>query len=172
MMLTVCQRLREHLAAVYGVTPRGIPLDEWIARLLTAARLDSDQCPPPAHRNLWDERDVAVITYGDSVLLETEAPLKSLNQFLVGRLGELVSWVHVLPFHPWTSDDGFSVLDYSSVNEALGDWGDISKLASDYRIMADLVLNHCSRRSAWFENFLALLTILNPMIHKGFYTPW
>ncbi len=153
MILTVCQRLREHLAAVYGVTPRGLPLDEWIERLLTAARLDSDQCPPPAHRNLWDERDVAVITYGDSVLLETEAPLKSLNQFLVGRLGELVSWVHVLPFHPWTSDDGFSVLDYSSVNEALGDWGDISKLASDYRIMADLVLNHCSRRSAWFENF-------------------
>ncbi len=152
-MLTVFQRLREHLAAVYGVTPRGLPLDEWIARLLTAARLDSDQSPPSAHRNLWDERDIAVITYGDSVLSETEAPLKSLHEFLVGRLGALVSWVHVLPFHPWTSDDGFSVLDYSSVNEALGDWEDISKLASDYRLMADLVLNHCSSRSAWFENF-------------------
>ena len=64
-----------------------------------------------------------------------------------------MSWVHVLPFHPWTSDDGFSVLDYSSVNEALGDWSDISALADDYRLMADLVLNHCSSRSAWFENF-------------------
>ena len=152
-MLTVCQRLREHLAAVYGMAPHGLPVDDWAARLLAAARLDADQSPPPAHRNLWDERDVAVITYGDSVLSDNEAPLKSLHQFLVDRLGQLVSWVHVLPFHPWTSDDGFSVLDYSSVNEALGDWSDISALADDYRLMADLVLNHCSSRSAWFENF-------------------
>ena len=152
-MLTVCQRLREHLAAVYGMAPHGSPVDDWAARLLAAARLDADQSPPPAHRNLWDERDVAVITYGDSVLSDNEAPLKSLHQFLVDRLGQLVSWVHVLPFHPWTSDDGFSVLDYSSVNEALGDWSDISALADDYRLMADLVLNHCSSRSAWFENF-------------------
>ena len=152
-MLTVCQRLREHLAAVYGMAPHGLPVDDWAARLLAAARLDAEQSPPPAHRNLWDERDVAVITYGDSVLSDNEAPLKSLHQFLVDRLGQLVSWVHVLPFHPWTSDDGFSVLDYSSVNEALGDWSDISALADDYRLMADLVLNHCSSRSAWFENF-------------------
>ncbi|MBM27713.1 MAG: alpha-amylase [Halieaceae bacterium] len=152
-MLTVCQRLREHLAAVYGMAPHGLPVDDWAARLLAAARLDADQSPPPAHRNLWDERDVAVITYGDSVLSDDEAPLKSLHQFLVDRLGQLVSWVHVLPFHPWTSDDGFSVLDYSSVNEALGDWSDVSALADDYRLMADLVLNHCSSRSAWFENF-------------------
>ena len=66
-----------------------MPVDDWVARLLTAARLDADQSPPPAHRNLWDERDVAVITYGDSVLSETEAPLKSLHQFLVDRLGDL-----------------------------------------------------------------------------------
>ena len=39
------------------------------------------------------------------------------------------------------------------MNEALGDWRDISKLAGDYRLMADLVLNHCSSRSAWFETF-------------------
>jgi sucrose phosphorylase len=76
--------------------------------------------PPPAHRNLWDETDVAVITYGDSLLNGEEAPLKTLHGFLTQRLGALVSWVHVLPFHPWTSDDGFAVLDYSSVNEALG----------------------------------------------------
>ena len=141
MMLTVCQRLREHLAAVYGMAPHGLPVDDWAARLLAAARLDADKSPPPAHRNLWDERDVAVITYGDSVLSDNEAPLQSLHQFLIDRLGQLVSWVHVLPFHPWTSDDGFSVLDYSSVNEALGDWSDISALADDYRLMADLVLS-------------------------------
>ena len=152
MISTLSQRLREHLAAVYcGV--RGSAQDEWLERLLKVARLDADQVPPAAHRNLWGEADVAVITYGDSVLNGAEPPLQTLHAFLTRRLGALVSWVHVLPFHPWTSDDGFAVLDYSSVNEALGTWADITRLGVDYRLMADLVLNHCSSRSAWFENF-------------------
>ena len=96
---------------------------------------------------------MAVITYGDSLLDGNEVPLKTLHRFLTQQLGTLVSWVHVLPFHPWTSDDGFAVLDYSSVNEALGTWSDITRLGIDYRLMVDLVLNHCSSRSAWFENF-------------------
>jgi len=152
MISTLSQRLREHLAAVYdGV--RGGAQDEWLERLLEVARLDADQVPPAAHRNLWGEADVAVITYGDSILNGAEPPLQTLHAFLTRRLGALVSWVHVLPFHPWTSDDGFAVLDYSSVNEALGTWADITRLGVDYRLMADLVLNHCSSRSAWFENF-------------------
>jgi len=152
MISTLSQRLREHLAAVYdGV--RGGAQDEWLERLLEVARLDADQVPPAAHRNLWGEADVAVITYGDSILNGAEPPLQTLHAFLTRRLGALVSWVHVLPFHPWTSDDGFAVLDYSSVNEALGTWADITRLGVDYRLKADLVLNHCSSRSAWFENF-------------------
>ena len=152
MISTLSQRLREHLAAVYGGVCGGAQ-DEWLERLLKVARLDADQVPPAAHRNLWGEADVAVITYGDSVLNGAEPPLRTLHTFLTRRLGALVSWVHVLPFHPWTSDDGFAVLDYSSVNEALGTWADITRLGVDYRLMADLVLNHCSSRSAWFENF-------------------
>ena len=153
MISTLSQRLREHLAAVYGDATSDEALDGWVDRLLDAAQLSATQSPPPAHRNLWDETDVAVITYGDSLLNGEEAPLKTLHGFLTQRLGALVSWVHVLPFHPWTSDDGFAVLDYSSVNEALGTWSDITRLGVDYRLMADLVLNHCSSRSAWFENF-------------------
>ena len=153
MTRTLSQRLREHLATIYSDTPHQAFLDEWVVRLLSAAHLRADQAPPPAHRNLWDETDVAVITYGDSLLDGEEAPLKTLHRFLTQQLGALVSWVHVLPFHPWTSDDGFAVLDYSSVNEALGTWSDITRLGIDYRLMADLVLNHCSSRSAWFENF-------------------
>jgi len=152
-MLTVSQRLREHLATIYRDTPHQAFLDDWVIRLLNAAHLSADQTPPPPHRNLWDETDVAVITYGDSLLDEDEVPLKTLHRFLTQQLGKLVSWVHILPFHPWTSDDGFAVLDYSSVNEALGAWSDITQLGIDYRLMADLVLNHCSSRSAWFENF-------------------
>ena len=153
MISTLSQRLREHLAAVYSGLCGGVSPDEWVVRLLEAARLDGNQKPPTAYRNLWSEADVAVITYGDSLLNGAELPLQTLHGFLTRRLGSLVSWVHVLPFHPWTSDDGFAVLDYSSVNEALGTWADITRLGVDYRLMADLVLNHCSSRSAWFENF-------------------
>ena len=108
----------------------------------------------PSHpADLWSQRDVALITYGDSIVDGGSKPLKVLRDFCETWLGSCVTWVHVLPFFPWTSDDGFSVLDYSSVNQALGDWNDISEIATDYRLMADLVLNHCSSRSAWFENF-------------------
>ena len=108
----------------------------------------------PAHStDLWSQRDVALITYGDSIVVEGSKPLRVLRDFCETWLGNCVTWVHILPFFPWTSDDGFSVLDYSSVNQALGDWNDISDIATDYRLMSDLVLNHCSSRSAWFENF-------------------
>ncbi|KZY77385.1 alpha-amylase, partial [Oleiphilus sp. HI0069] len=43
---------------------------------------------------------------------------------------------------------------FSSVNEALGDWPDIQDIASHYKLMSDLVINHCSSRSVWFQNFI------------------
>ena len=108
----------------------------------------------PAHpADLWSQRDIALITYGDSIVDGGAKPLKVLRDFCEKWLANCVTWVHILPFFPWTSDDGFSVLDYSSVNQALGDWNDINDIAIDYRLMADLVLNHCSSRSAWFDNF-------------------
>ena len=108
----------------------------------------------PAHSaDLWSQRDIALITYGDSIVDGGSKPLKVLRDFCEKWLANCVTWVHILPFFPWTSDDGFSVLDYSSVNQALGDWNDINDIAIDYRLMADLVLNHCSSRSAWFDNF-------------------
>ena len=104
--------------------------------------------------NHWDETDSLVITYGDSVLLDNEKPLRTLNRFLDKYCRSSISGVHILPFYPFTSDDGFSVLDYSSVNESLGDWEDINAIANNYSLMADLVVNHCSARSPWFENFI------------------
>ncbi len=152
MSHSVEQRLRKHLEAVYGDNHHP-NLTKWSDALLGAARLRPDQHPPEPHRNLWSEADIGLISYGDSILHDAEPPLKTLHGFLTQEMGGAISWVHVLPFHPWTSDDGFSVLDYSSVNEALGTWADVTRLGIDYRLMADLVLNHCSSRSAWFENF-------------------
>jgi hypothetical protein len=121
--------------------------------LLALMRLDGNVGLAQYPVNHWDQRDTVVITYGDSLLRAGEKPLRTLKTFLDEHSDGLLSGVHILPFYPWSSDDGFSVLDYSSVNESLGDWSDIKSIASDYDLMADLVINHCSSRSLWFDNF-------------------
>jgi len=108
---------------------------------------------PPEHSNTWDQSDIFVITYGDSVQKEGEEPLKTLHQFLDEKLKGVINGVHILPFFPYSSDDGFSVIDYTQVNDALGDWSHIEKIGSSFNLMADLVVNHCSSRSRWFDNF-------------------
>ncbi|MCB9452932.1 MAG: sugar phosphorylase [Anaerolineaceae bacterium] len=100
------------------------------------------------------ERDVILITYGDQVHREDEAPLATLHAFLKVRLAGAINAVHILPFYPYTSDDGFSVIDYRAVNPAFGDWDDVSRLNADFRLMFDAVINHISSQSAWFQAFL------------------
>jgi len=102
----------------------------------------------------WDEKDIILITYGDSIKKEGEIPLQTLKTFLDSNLKEQVSIVHILPFFPYSSDDGFSVIDFREVNPELGDWDDIKELTTGYDFMADLVINHVSSKSLWFLNFL------------------
>ena len=109
---------------------------------------ESDNAPT------WSEKDQWVISYGDSIVAEETPPLAVLNEFLQRYLGERISGVHVLPFFPWSSDDGFSVIHYREVNPELGDWQHIRELANHYDVMGDLVLNHVSRESLWFVDYL------------------
>lgn len=102
----------------------------------------------------WNEEDVVLITYGDSIKTEKQAPLTTLHTFLNKNLKEQLSIVHILPFFPYSSDDGFSVIDFRKVNPELGDWSDIEELNKDFDLMADLVINHASSKSEWFNNFL------------------
>ncbi len=110
------------------------------------------QAPPP-HQRLT-ARDAVLITYGDQFRTADEPPLRTLHRFLRAHLGESISAVHILPFFPYSSDDGFSVIDYRRVNPALGTWEHIRALEADYRLMFDAVINHISRQSAWFQGFL------------------
>lgn len=103
----------------------------------------------------WSEKDQWLICYGDSIIDTDSPPLAVLNDFLQTRLGDRISGVHVLPFFPWSSDDGFSVIHYREVNPELGDWQHIQTLAQHYDVMADLVLNHVSRESLWFVDYLS-----------------
>ena len=100
------------------------------------------------------ERDSILITYGDQVQTPGEKPLQTLGTLCQKHLAGVVSGIHVLPFYPWTSDDGFSVVDYRKVDPALGDWDDISTMQSHFRLMFDAVINHISSQSDWFKAFL------------------
>ncbi len=102
----------------------------------------------------WDESDIVLITYGDSIKSPGRKPLNTLQKFLEEYLKDELSYVHILPFFPYSSDDGFSVIDYKMVDPELGDWSDIQKLSTRFKLMFDLVINHVSQHSVWFQNYL------------------
>ena len=102
----------------------------------------------------WSQEDSFLITYGDSLVSDDKKPLKNMLAFLTGHLQNTVSGVHILPFFPFTSDDGFAVSDYENVRDDLGDWSDIAAIGEEFRLMSDVVINHASAGHRWFEQFL------------------
>jgi sucrose phosphorylase len=149
------QRVEHHLSVIYAGVELQQSIEEVAQKLISTMKLtnNDDLQQPLQHHNGWDQSDVVLITYGDTLEQSGLSPLETLHQFLNKYCQHTINSVHILPFFPYSSDDGFSVIDYSSVNEALGDWNDIQKIASNYRLMSDVVINHCSARSAWFTNF-------------------
>lgn len=148
------QRIRErvglHVREIYGDEDA----EEITEELMEAAGM-SDQVPPVAFgTSKWDQSDVFLITYGNSIVREGRPPLRELGNFLIRELKDTFSGVHILPFNPYSSDDGFSVIDYTAVDPALGSWEDIAAIESEFIVMSDLVINHCSRESVWFKNYV------------------
>jgi sucrose phosphorylase len=153
------QRSQHLLEMIYHETDIGIPFEVFTETLLKEMRLESESHQVASHdqvrpSDLWDQSTTVMITYGDSFLSDKEKPLITLKHFLDEYCEGLINSVHILPFFPFSSDDGFSVMDFSCVNEALGEWRDIESISQNYRLMADLVINHCSSRSLWFQNFI------------------
>lgn len=114
--------------------------------------IGTESGPIPLQNN-WNELDIVLITYADTIRNDNNSHLSTLYNFVNKRLRDTVSTLHILPFFPYSSDDGFSVMDYTSVNPSLGSWTDINAIATDFKVMSDLVINHCSSRSLWFENY-------------------
>ncbi len=108
----------------------------------------------PPGNNFWSEKDSLVITYGNSIVDGAHKPLDLLRDFLQRNLKGVINGVHILPFFPFTSDDGFAVSDYRAVNPVLGDWPDIARIGGEFKLMSDLVLNHVSSQSHWFNEYL------------------
>ncbi len=140
-----------HLAQIYPEHDINSLADDCVQ----AMGLENNSEIPEQYANHWDESDVAVITYGNTFLRDNETPLDTLYHFLSEHLEDTINIVHILPFFPFSSDDGFAVMDYTQVNESYGDWEDIIHIASRFKLMSDLVINHCSGRSRWFEQLKA-----------------
>ncbi len=102
----------------------------------------------------FSQDDVILITYGDTLCRENQAPLATFHEFARKYLADTFSAVHFLPFFPFSSDDGFSVIDYYSINPELGSWDHINSIGSEFRLMFDHVLNHISSKSEWFNHYL------------------
>ena len=147
----IMQSMRARLERLYG----SARADRLIERLaLLCSRFSDDLVPKSRSGALWDQRDNLLITYGDMVTREGEAPLATLKGFLDKRVGDAFSSVHLLPVFPYSSDEGFSVVDYRTINPNLGTWSDIRTISTQYQLMLDLVINHVSRKSTWFEDYV------------------
>lgn len=143
--------IRQRLHRLYG--ERADFLMERLFMLLGRYGVSSTARPAPATR--WSEQDAVLITYADMVQAEEQRPLTSLMHFARRRLRGAVNSIHILPFCPWSSDDGFSVIDYREVDPRYGKWSDVEALGNHFDLMFDLVLNHCSQQSSWFKDFIS-----------------
>ncbi len=106
-----------------------------------------------AGNNMWSADNTYVITYGNSIIDGEHKPLSLLQDFVTENLKGVIKGVHILPYFPYTSDDGFAITDYRAVDSGLGGWEDIERIGREFRLMSDLVLNHCSSQSSWFNEF-------------------
>ncbi|MFH1985800.1 MAG: sugar phosphorylase [Pseudomonadota bacterium] len=138
------------LKRIYG-REKGAAAFSRLSKLLDAFSRGgpADENPP------FSEKDAILITYGDALLRSGERPLQTLHRFAGDYFKEAFSGIHILPFFPYSSDDGFSVSDFFTVRSDLGQWQDIQALGKDYTLMVDLVANHVSAQSGWFKSYLA-----------------
>ena len=145
--------IKEHLQNLYPDCWE--ELEQRIEALTESWKLKMGSTSGEALYPWVSKEDVMLITYGDGIKREGEAPLATLRSFLNEELSDTVSAVHLLPMFPYTSDDGFSVTDFKEINPELGDWEDIGNLGKQYDLMFDAVINHVSKSSRYFKEYAA-----------------
>ncbi len=138
----------DDLTFIYGSDCAQKILPEFQSRLIRLAKAAGHRVP-----HQLDEHDVILITYGDICTPDTGTRLEGLYHFAHRYIKDAISTMHILPFYPYSSDDGFSVIDYLQVDPNLGSWSDVEQIGSEYHLMFDLVANHISRESPWFVKY-------------------
>jgi len=96
------------------------------------------------------ENKIMLITYANTM----GTNLKDLERILAERFAGVFGGVHILPFFPSSGDRGFAVINYDRVDPAFGTWEDIDRLAGQYSLMADFMLNHVSIRCEEFKDYM------------------
>ena len=143
--------VRKRLERLYG--KQAEKLLERFVMMIGRYGVGVDVVPIEAH---WDEKDCILITYADTLSDPASGtPLQTLKAFADQHLKGAIRGIHLLPFYPWSSDDGFSVIDYRQVEAGCGSWHDVQKLGEGFDLMFDVVLNHCSSQSSWFKDYVA-----------------
>jgi sucrose phosphorylase len=160
-------KIRRWLEKLYG-PQAGADLTSHIEGRLNAFKPSSE-----AKCLSFDAGDAILITYADSIGTYADsigtsaggrsaqfpgpsekAPLAALHAFADRYLRGLFSAIHFLPFYPYSSDDGFSVIDFHRVDPAVGNWDQVTDFGRDYVLMLDYVLNHVSAKSPWIRAYL------------------
>lgn len=148
---TTLSNLQDRLESLYG--ERRTP--GLLQRLtVTAGSCATDEIPEQRCMSCWSEKEIVLVTYGDMIGNDDEPGLVTLKRFLDSQLRGVIDCVHLLPPFPSSSGEGFAVIDYRGIDPALGDWRQVDAISADYRLMLDLVINHCSRQSEWFQDFV------------------
>ncbi len=152
-------RIREELAFLYGRADAagaakriGDLLERWKGKLRPPEGVDPRECL--RRRLRLDQSACLLIAYGDQFREPGAAALDTLERALTLLFHDLPAGVHILPFFPWSSDDGFSVLDFRAVDPGLGGWEQVRRIAGRGLLMVDLVLNHASAQGEWFRGYL------------------
>ena len=144
--------IRKRLANLYGLEQAYTLLERFFHMI---GRYGVGANRSTSSTKALSQKDAVLITYADMVSTKDAHPLATLREFCTARLKGAFSAIHILPFYPWTSDDGFSVVDYREVDQRYGNWEDVSKLSKEFELMFDLVLNHCSSKSPWFREYVS-----------------
>ena len=147
------QKLYDHIVFIYG-EDQAEDIFQRVNHRLETFREKHPELAKSSPGERVSQNDTILITYGDMVRQDDQSSLQTLAAFLKKYLGDVVSTVHILPFYPFSSDDGFSVIDYKRVNPDFGNWEDVAQLGENFRLMFDAVVNHVSSQSVWFQGFL------------------
>jgi len=150
---SLTDRILDHLIALYG-KEKGPETWSLLERSLETFQKMHPQFTGMTPMDTLENLDTLLITYADQIQSPGKPHLQTLADFMQRHLKGLISAVHLLPFFPYTSDDGFSVVDYKSVKSDIGSWEDLNPLRKCCILMFDAVINHISRQSTWFQNFL------------------
>jgi len=148
--VTPLPRIQALLRSLYGERV-GADTRLELGKLLARQAATADSSPKA---DALSQRDALLITYADQVQQPDRTPLQTLAGFAEQHLRDVLSGIHLLPFYPWSSDDGFSVKDFFAVEPAYGSWDDVARFRPGFDLMFDAVFNHMSAEGDWFQRFL------------------